>query len=177
MKQIALVVVSALSSMLVFAAADHPQPSIGRRLVLTVQKPEDKTREIIPGSKWYVADLANNGDEILRLQAIQMPGGYAGLGKFFPCGLQVWNSRRHEWVRLWVSEVGPSPHFVDVELKPRDHKQVCNMLLPSQAGSVGQCVRFKFRTRWQPTSSFTLFSKPFEIGDVPAKDGPCRGTR
>src|SRR2546425_13213396 len=115
MKRTVLAAVTVLCSMLVYAATGQRQPNLHRNLVLAVKKPTDKTKEL-PGSHVYVADLANNSDQILMLQVIQMPGGYAGSGQFFACALQSWNDRRHERVRLWADEVGPSPHFVDVEL-------------------------------------------------------------
>ena len=174
-RRIALVALSALN--LIYTSTGQPQPGLRKKLVLAEQTAEDKTRDHIPGSKWYVSDLLNNSDQLVKLEAIQMPGGYAGSGKFFACGLQVWNTRRREWMRLWASEVGPSPHFVDVEVNPGEHREACNMLLPAQAGAVGQCVRFRLRTRWQQNSSYRLVSKPFLIGDsAPEQDGPCHAS-
>src|SRR5579862_6501385 len=66
---------------------------------LRVHKSEDKTRAL-PGSTLYTMSLLNTSSKSLLLEAIQMPGGYAGSGKFFHCGLQRWNTRRHTWTAL-----------------------------------------------------------------------------
>ncbi len=145
------------------------------KLVLSVHETVDGTKDLIPGSKWYAAELRNEGDLTAKLQAVQFEGGeYGGSGKFFACSLQGWHREQHQWLRLWTSHAGPAPHFVDVEVKAGDHREVCNMLLPSQAGSVGQCVRFKLLTRWHGPSSYVVFSKPFVIGNLTAKNGLCR---
>jgi hypothetical protein len=148
-------------------------------LVLTVRKSADPTR-ILPGSIWYFGDLLNSGETSQTLEAIQMPGGYAGSGKFFACGLEAWNAGRHRWLTLRSakrSEYGQNP-IVDVEIKPGEQVEVCGGLLPAQAGSVGQCVRFKLRTRWPPNISKTLVSEPFSIGEKEApENGPCRASR
>src|SRR5437667_9722214 len=98
------------------------------KLLLAVKTPEDKTRNIVPGSKWYAAEVINEGAQTAKLEAIQMSGEYAGTGQFFNCTLQVWKQR---WHRLW-NDSGPAPRYVEVDLKPGDHKEVCVMLLPSQ---------------------------------------------
>jgi len=154
----------------VLGVVGEPQHRTSERLVLEVRKTGNKTKEILPGSRLYVAELFNKSDEPLKLQAIQTSGEYQGTGQFFKCGLQVWKGK---WMRLWSADARP-PLFVDLELKPGDHREVCTMLLPAQAGSVGQCVRFKLFTRWQTASSYTVSSEPFVIGDGSASEGPCR---
>lgn len=140
------------------------------KLLLVVKTMEDQTKNIVPGSKWYVAELINKGTQTTRLEAIQMSGEYAGTGQFFNCTLQVWKGT---WRRLW-NDSGPAPRYVEVDLKPGDHKKVCVMLLPSEAGSLGQCVRFKVNTRWRTGPAYTVFSEPFVIGKGPETQGHCR---
>jgi hypothetical protein len=161
---------------LVFDETGKCQRSSGSpNLALTVRKPGDKTREI-PGSSWYVADLLNNGNGTETLEAIQMPGGYAGSGKFFACGLQAWSTRQHEWTSLRStrqSEYGRNP-IESIEIKPGERMEVCASLLPAQAGALGQCVRFTLRKRWSEAPSGSLVSEPFSIGEkVATRGSPC----
>jgi hypothetical protein len=174
MNRILVLVLSA--TMLTALSPSQSRPTSKNKLSLNMRVLTDKSKEVVPGSKSYIASIVNNGDKTLKLQSVEMPGGYAGEGKFFPCALEGWNSRRRQWAQLWRSEVGPAPRFVDVEVVPWEEKDVCNMLLPSQSGATGECVRFKLRTRWQDTS-FTVVSQPFVIGDVTAKAGPCRAKK
>jgi hypothetical protein len=156
------------SFVVLLVAVGWSQHRTSERLALEVRETGDKTKEIIPGSRLYVGELSNKGGETLKLEAIQTSGEYQGTGQFFKCDLQVWKGK---WLRLWSAD-DRSRLFVDIELKPGDHREVCTMLLPNDAGSVGQCVRFRVKTRWDRPST-TVLSQPFVIGDVPAKAGPC----
>jgi hypothetical protein len=174
-KLLLLVAVLTLGPLVVSPARGEDQRSASPTLVLTARKAEDKTREI-PGSSWYIAELLNNSNVPQTLEVIQMPGGYAGSGKFFACGLQAWSARRHAWVVLRSakqSEYGHNP-IEKVEIKPAERMQVCARLLPAQAGSVGQCVRFTLRMRWNEDSSGSLVSEPFSVDARVATSGsPC----
>jgi hypothetical protein len=144
-------------------------------LLLTVRKPGDRTREI-PGSSLYVLDLLNNSDKTQRFEVIQMPGGYAGSGRFFNCGLQAWSTGQRAWVPLRREKRSDYDHnpIENAELKPGEKLEVCANLLPSQAGSAGQCVRFTLRRLWSDNSSEIFVSKPFSIGEkVAAQGSPC----
>ena len=146
----------------------------GEGLVITVKK-SDKATEF-SGSSWYLADFFNGSSKVQVLEAVQMPGGYAGSGKFFACGLEAWSARRHSWFSLWpakISGYGRNPNLTNVEVRQKDHLRVCGRLLPAQAGSVGQCVRFTLRLRWRDHSSPVLTSKPFTIGEQPSSSDPC----
>jgi hypothetical protein len=147
-----------------------------QNLVIAVQKLTKKSE--IVGSRWYAADLLNNGDRSVSLEAIQMPGGYAGSGQFVACDLEVWDVRNRAWRPLRTekaSEFGHNPEFINIEIKPGQHFEVCSMLLPSQAGAVGQCIRFLIHPRWRPYPSGNLFSGPFTIGEKPKhSDSPCQ---
>jgi hypothetical protein len=152
-------------------------------LILTVQKSADKS-SALPGSALYQADLINQTEETVTLQAVQMPGGYIGEGNFFYCSLEGWKNDQHRWVLLWSSQAGfapnsgavPPPNLRDVGLKPGERVQVCSMLLPSQAGKDGECVRYRLRTSWNRNhSQRVLLSDPFVIGEKPPVRGsPCR---
>jgi hypothetical protein len=160
-------------------AGDNLENARAERAVwaLTLHKSADNT-EKFPGSSWYILDLRNNSDRTQTLQAIQMPGGYAGSGKFFKCGLDAWNAKHQDWVPLRREKRaeygGGGAPIANVDVKPGEQLQVCENLLPSQAGSVGQCVRFTFWTSWSDNSPTILVSKPFSIGQRVANDrGPC----
>ena len=150
----------------------------GADLVISVKQPRDRTQEIVPGSHWYVADLLNRGQRPYTLEAIQMPGGYAGSGKFFVCNLEVWDADRRNWKALRTEkafEFGHHPEFVGVEVKPGEHLEACAMLLPSQAGANGQCIRFLIQTKRRPHPHGAIRSGPFVIGKKAASpDAPCR---
>jgi hypothetical protein len=174
-KLLLLFAVLTLGPLLLSCTVGKDQKSSNPSLVLTVRKAEDRTREI-PGSNWYVAELVNNSNASQTLEAIQMPGGYAGSGKFFACGLQAWSTQRHAWASLRSakrSEYGHNP-IEKVEIKLGERMEVCARLLPAQAGSVGQCVRFTLRKQWNQDSPGSLVSEPFSIGEKVATSGsPC----
>ena len=157
------------------AALDDDAETTNREgLVLTATKWKDEKRAL-PGSMLYAADLLNNTHKAQVVEAVQMPGGYAGSGKFFNCRLEGWSARQHKWVSLWPVEPEPRPNIVSVEIKPGDHMEVCRNMLPVQAGADGQCVRYKFNTLWKQSPSILVVSNPILIGDRAAKERtPCR---
>lgn len=171
-----LILCLALICSLVIPAGDRQkQESARSNLVLTVREPRDKTKEIL-GSTWYVLDLLNNGDKSERLEAIVMHGDTGGSGRFFNCGLDTWNVDRRQWIPLRREKRSDYDHnpIEKVEVEPGEKLEVCANLLPSQAGSPGQCVRFTLRQLWSEKSSDILVSKPFSIGEKAApRDSPC----
>jgi hypothetical protein len=140
-------------------------------LVLTATK-DAHGAKAVSGSSWYFAEVFNNGNESQVLQAIQMPGGYAGEGKFFSCKLEAWDTAQHRWHSIWSAPPGHKSNLRDIELPPHGTIRVCALSLPEQAGRQGQCVRFGFRPRWDKSAA-AILSNPILTGDkVP--HGPCR---
>ncbi len=99
-----------------------------------------------------------------------MPGGYVGSGEFFACGLDRWSVKQKKWILLRpakLSSFGQNPNLKSVQIKPGESIQVCEMMLPSQAGTLGDCVRFRLQMRWRNSDSVALFSTPFLIDTRP----------
>lgn len=63
---------------LLFIGVWGEEPDKPEGVVLSARLMEGKHSEV-PGSAWYFAELSNGGRTVLKLQAIQMPGGYAGV--------------------------------------------------------------------------------------------------
>jgi len=124
------------------------------------------------GTFLYTASLSNDGGSPIEIEAVQMPGGYAGNGQFFPCSLQVWNDARNRWALrrpAKLAEFGKNPNLIMLKVKPGDHLDVCGMYLPAQAGKTGDCARLLFQTRWNGTGLLRVYSNTFIIGR-PASD-------
>lgn len=147
-----------------------------RHLVLLARKTADSTRTV-PKSDLYTAELSNGGSSLEVLEAVQMPGGYVGSGEFFACGLDRWSAKQKKWTPLRpakLSSFGQNPNLKSVQIKPGESIQVCKMMLPSQAGSLGDCVRFRLHMRWRSSDSAELFSTPFLIDARPEiQSGSC----
>lgn len=147
------------------------------RPVLSVKKSTDSTKAP-PESSLYAADLFNPSNEPVTLEAVQMPGGYVGSGQFFRCDLQRWSRTHGKWTRLRqakLSSFGHDPHLVSVSINPHERLQVCALALPSQAGTVGDCVRFRLQTRWKNGKSEAFVSTPFLIdGGKKLWSGSCQ---
>lgn len=158
-----------LALVLLFSTEASPQHRNSERLVLSLERPDEKGTEILPGSRLYAAELFNNTDKTVKLQAIKMHGEYQGTSKSFNCTLEVWSEK---WITIWTEKT-PALNIADVQVRPGEHMRVCNLLLPSQAGQVGQCVRFRLRTLWRHGISQILVSKPFVIGDTQLNGGPA----
>jgi hypothetical protein len=142
--------------------------SAQKRLVLTAEKSTDPKRSS-PASDLYFAELLNTGTGPGAVEAIQMPGEYGG-GPYFPCTLERWSRRRGSWTLLFsdkISEFGSRPNFKNVTVKPGESLRVCGLDLPGQAGSLGDCVRFRLQMSWRDGSSGTLLSSPFLIDRKP----------
>jgi hypothetical protein len=148
-----------------------PQNGKGKgthNLKLTSQRSGGAIAEL-KGSFLYTGDLSNESDAPVDVEAVQMPGGYAGEGRFFACSLQTWNGNDHRWVlrrRASLSEFGKSPNPITIKVKPGDHAEVCRIILPAQADTTapGDCARFLFQTRWNGTASVRVYSNTFIIG-------------
>src|SRR4029077_14833788 len=132
---------------------------------LKLQMVESRKNEMFPNSRDYIAMLTNNGTRSISIEAIQMPGGYAGSGRFYSCSVQFWKPSTRKWViprPAKLSNFGRKPHVVQVEIKPGDKLEVCNSLLPQQQGRAGDSVRFAVSLKWEHDP--TLFSNKFTIG-------------
>lgn len=163
-----------VSSIISRASLAHEKDPNSKGLVLTARKWKDD-KKALPGSMLYAADLINNSNKTQVLEAIQYPEGYAGGGRFFHCTLESWSLRHHRWTQIWPADFGPRPNPVKIELKPGDHTEACSLMLPTQAGKNGQCVRFRLHTLWKNISSIEVVSNPIVMGDkAVAEHTPCR---
>lgn len=138
-----------------------------QRLTLTAHRNGNPIGEL-NRSFLYTADLLNESTISVDIEAIKMPGGYAGSGTFFACGVQTWDQKDHRWVlrhMVKLSEYGPSPHPKKIEATPGNHLEVCRSILPSQAGKFGDCARFIFQTTWNETEAIKVYSNTFVIGE------------
>jgi hypothetical protein len=120
------------------------------------------------GTRVYEAILVNTGTAALELSAIQMPGGYVGSGRFFPCSLMLWDVKTQRWKRSQLfsaDQFGKSPKLIQVRLDPGQKLSVCTLVLPTQAGELGQQARFLLRRSWKSNSTLLAQSPVFKIGD------------
>jgi len=120
----------------------------------------------------YIANLINDADHALKLQYLQMPGGYAGDGKFFGCSLEHSGRGRTRSKILFQDTAPPVSQRQDVELRVGEKMEVCRLMLPTQGGKMGECVRFVLSPRWKRDTN-SVSSKPFMIGSDPSKSGRC----
>lgn len=133
-------------------------------LRVTVRSLADPTKAY-PDSRLYLAEVTNARTTPMRLQPIQMPGGYVGSGTFFPCSIETRN-KNGKWATLngtrtaIAQSEGPPPR--DVELMPGKTQEVCRALLPHEGGRSGDCVRFRMKLGWSKTYSY-LLSDSFQI--------------
>jgi len=145
--------------LLFVASLGQLKPEYQLRLLVV----EDGGTKLFPLSKYYTGTLVNDGSKAISIEAIQMPGGYQGSGRVFPCSVQVWNAQRRSWVTPHPSKLEESypEQIVQVPISPRQEVKVCDNLLPQQAGRQGDSVRFALASRWgQPPR---VFSKPFRL--------------
>src|SRR5262245_26145529 len=100
---------------------------------------------VAPSSRVYKAVLSNQSKDPIRLNAVQMPGGYSGDGRFFACSLQLWDRKNGKWIthRLYsFYNARSTPRIVQVQVDPGTQLEVCDGLYPSQLGHPGDCARF-----------------------------------
>jgi hypothetical protein len=149
-----------------------PVSSVEQKEKLALQIVESRQNELFPASRNYIAVLTNSGKGSAAIEAVQMPGGYAGSGRFYPCSLQFWNVSNHTWMTprpAKLSGFGKKPSIIQIKLKPGEKLEVCNSLLPQQQGRVGDSVRFGLSLKWGHGP--TLFSRKFTIsGQSLSKD-------
>jgi hypothetical protein len=148
--------------------ANEKAPSSKLQLVVTdITKPENK---LFPGAKAYSGKLTNTTTQPIRLEAIQMPGGYLGNGTFYPCEVQFWNGKTKRW-RSFGTTSKRSEHsaglFFHAEMKPNESLEVCRTLLVKERIKGGKCARFALSFQWNHKPE--ILSKPFVI---PAPDKP-----
>jgi hypothetical protein len=128
------------------------------------------------GSFLYTGELSNESAVAVEVEAVQMPGGYAGSGRFFACSLQVWDGSEQRWAlqrSARLSKYGKNPNVAKVDVQPGMREEVCRMVLPAQSGKDGACARFLFRLKWQDTGH-PVISNPFIIGSSSSSvSNPC----
>ena len=125
---------------------------------------EAGTEKLAPSSRWYKAVLRNQSKDPIRLNAIQMPGGYAGDGRFFACSLQLWDRKNRKWSshRLYSFYNGRNtPRIVQVQVDPGTQLEVCNGSFPDELGHAGDCARFALSPERGQNPIF--FSNTFRI--------------
>jgi hypothetical protein len=129
------------------------------------------------GSFLYTGELSNESAVAVNVEAVQMPGGYAGSGRFFACSLQIWDNGEQRWAMqrsARLSNYGKNPNVTTEEVRPGMREEVCRMVLPAQSGKDGECARFLFRLKWRDTGS-PVMSNPFIIGSSsPSESNPCQ---
>jgi hypothetical protein len=147
-----------------------PPPNSFREAVkqadgLSLKLTDPRKDELFPASKDYAAVLANDGSRPVSIEAVQMPGGYAGSGRFFACSLQFWRASSRQWVTPRPAKLldfgETTAPIVKVGLDPGKVLEVCTSLLPQQQGHVGDSVRFALSLQWGQKP--TVFSKMFTI--------------
>jgi hypothetical protein len=147
--------------------------SVKQADLLGLKMVESRQDELFPSSRDYIAMLTNDGGRPVSIEAVQMPGGYAGSGRFYACSVQFWKASNKKWVTPRPAKLldfgQKPPPIVQVELKPGERLGVCNSLLPQQQGHAGDSVRFALSLHWGQKP--TLFSNRFTIaGDSKGKD-------
>jgi hypothetical protein len=129
------------------------------------------------GSFLYTGELSNESAALVNVEAVQMPGGYVGSGRFFACSLQIWDDGGQRWAlqrSARLSNYGKSPNVTTVEVPPGGREEVCRMVLPAQSGKDGACARFLFRLKWNDAGR-PVISNPFIIGSTSfLESNPCQ---
>lgn len=170
--KVATVLTILLSAGLGFSSPPETKSNSTPNLKLAAHLIDDPMAKQI-GSLLYTAELSNDGRISEEVEAVQMGGGYAGGGQFYPCSLQIWDDRENRWIirrRDKLSDFGNGEPPAIVSLKAGEHLKVCGMYLPAWAGRTGDCARFLLRTRWNETNSLKIYSNPFIIGRPVSSD-------
>lgn len=145
-------------------------PAKSRELRLQVMESPNVIPGVKPPSRLYVADLYNNSAAPVVLEVVQMPGGYVGSGRFYACSLESWDPQKQKWDALRparLADFGLRPQVKETRLPLSERTEVCRMILPSQGGSLGGCVRFSLRLRWDDDQRVPIVSLPFSIDVAP----------
>lgn len=139
-----------------------PLLAFQRGVQLEVQESAEQSHTL-PSTKLYHGYLINQSASVLRLEAIRMPGGFAGGGMFFNCRIETRNSSNREWSHS--SEFRPKNFdlrsTVTIVVAPGDRKEVCREMLPSHQSS-GGCMRFSVASSWRESAD-RWFSRPFFV--------------
>src|SRR5215510_5916385 len=134
-----LLVLSCLFANVLLTAFRYPsKPDYRLRLLVA----EDGGTAMFSSSRYYSGTLVNDGSKPESLEAIEMPGGYQGAGRFFPCTIQVWDHHKKTWTTPHPSKLSEQywEQIVSVSIAPHGQLEVCKNLLPQQAGHVGDSV-------------------------------------
>jgi len=127
---------------------------------------ELKTTSFFPGAKAYSATLTNTTTQSIRLEAVQMPGGYLGNGTFYPCEIQFWNGKTRQWRSIPPTNRrsdNSAGLFFHAEMKPNEALEVCRTLLVKDRIKGGKCARFALTFQWNHKPD--ILSEPFVIPD------------
>ncbi len=148
-------------------------PSSKFQLIVTdITKPGDT---LFPGAKAYSGKLTNASIQSIRLEAVQMPGGYLGNGTFYPCEIQFWNRTTKRWVNIGSTSRrsnNSAGMFFHAEMKPNETLEVCRTLLEKERIRGGKCARFALTFHWNQKPD--ILSKPFVIPDPEKPDKPIQ---
>ena len=151
------------------SVASSENPSSKFQLIVTdITKPGDT---LFPGAKAYSGKLTNTTTQSIRLEAIQMPGGYLGNGTFYPCEIQFWNGKTKRWRSIGSTSRrsdNSAGLFFRAEMKPNETLEVCRTLLVKERIKGGRCARFAFTFHWDHKPD--ILSKPFVIPDPDKPD-------
>lgn len=147
------------------SAPPQPEPrNVSDNNLVKLVASEGGTEKVAPSSRRYKAVLSNQGKDPIRLNAVQMPGGYSGDGRYFACSLQLWDRKNGKWIthRLYsFYNARSTPRIVQVQVDPGTQLEVCDGLYPSQLGHPGDCARFTLSP--ERGQSPVFFSNTFRI--------------
>ena len=152
--------------------SEKPLSSKLQLIVTDITKPGNT---LFPGAKAYSGKLTNTTTQSIRLEAVQMPGGYLGNGTFYPCEIQFWNGKTRQW-RSTGSTSRRSDNsaglFFRAEMKPNETLEVCRTVLIKQRIKGGKCARFALTFHWNHKPD--VISKPFVIPDPDKPNKPVQ---
>lgn len=138
---------------------------IGQRPSLRISSHPDPTHTD-RNSHLYVAQFRNSTSQKIRLEAVQLPGGYVGSGRFFPCELETWDRQRKRWEQIKETRLFQfgHPRIVTVIVAPHTGIDVCRALLPHEGGRPGMTIRFRLWPRWMHGRKDFYVSDAVEVG-------------
>ena len=152
------------------AGSGHPiekAPSSSLELKVSVLKDSN----LFPGAKGYSATLTNTTSKAIPLELVQYTPGYLGGAIFYPCAVQLWNSKVKQWQtvppgnRRSEHSMG---HIIHSEMKPNETIEVCRKQLEKEWIRGGRCARFAFTFHWDHKPD--ILSNPFVIPDPDKPD-------
>ena len=125
-----------------------------------------KDSNLFPGAKGYSATLTNTTSKAIPLELVQYTPGYLGGAIFYPCAMQLWNSKVKQWQtvppgnRRSEHSIG---HIIHSEMKANETIEVCRKQLEKEWIRGGRCARFAFTFHWDHKPD--ILSEPFVIPD------------